>query len=85
VSSAPLEVGELLAEHYSSAKGYDPEFLGSERRLEMPTLAANLRSKIAKLDDGSEVLNYNHFSIVMNGERRLAFYTAVNVDGRLLQ
>jgi endonuclease G len=51
----------------------------------MPTLAANLRSKIAKLDDGSEVLNYNHFSIVMNGERRLAFYTAVNVDGRLLQ
>jgi endonuclease G len=80
----PLEIGELAAEHYSSAEGYDPNFLGAEHQLGLPKLAPNLQSKVAKLNDGGEVLTYHHFSIVMNAERRLAFHTAVNVDGRQL-
>ena len=32
-------------------------------------------------DDDFE-LRYHHFSVVMNGQRRLAFYTACNIDGR---
>ncbi|MGZ4864912.1 MAG: DNA/RNA non-specific endonuclease [Halobacteriota archaeon] len=82
---ATLEVGELEAAHYSSADGYDPHFLGAQHTLELPTLASSLQPKVAKLKDGGEVLMYHHFSIVMNTERRLAFYTAVNIDGRQLK
>jgi endonuclease G len=31
----------------------------------------------------SHVLAYHHYSVVFNAERRLAFYTAVNIDGGL--
>ena len=30
-------------------------------------------------------LKYHHFSLVMNRRRRLAFFTAVNIDGRTAQ
>lgn len=82
---APIEIGELAAAHYGSAEGYDPTFLGAEHQLGLPTLAPPLQPKVAKLKNGYEVLTYNHFSIVMNAERRLAFFTAVNVDGLQLQ
>lgn len=79
-----LKTGELEAEYYRCADGYNPSFLGAEHELGLPKLAPHLQPKVAKLADGSEVLTYHHFSIVMNAERRLAFYTAVNVDGRQL-
>ena len=28
------------------------------------------------------MLPYHHFSVALNKERRLAFFTAVNIDGR---
>lgn len=84
-SGMPQEVGELSAEHFRSATGYNPDFLGSEHQLPLPALASHLQSKVAKLIDGGSVLTYHHFSIVMNAERRLAFYTAVNLDGRQLR
>ncbi len=79
---APIVIGELAAAHYRSTDGYDPTFLGAEHQLDLPTLAPALRSRVAKLQDGGEVLTYHHFSIVMNAERRLAFFTAVNIDGQ---
>ncbi len=82
---ADMEIGELADEHYRSIEGYDPSFLGVEHKLELPKLAANLQPKVAKLKDNSEVLTYHHFSIVMNAERQLAFYTGVNIDGRQLK
>lgn len=85
VGRIPLEMGELAAEHYRSAEGYDPNFLGAEHQLELPKLAPDLQPKVAQLKNGGEVLTYHHFSIVMNAERRLAFHTAVNVDGRQLE
>jgi DNA/RNA endonuclease G (NUC1) len=84
LGEAPFEIGELAAENYSSAEGYDPNFLGADHQLELPKLAPHLQAKVAQLKDGGEVLTYHHFSIVMNAERRLAFHTAVNVDGRQL-
>jgi endonuclease G len=85
VSGAAIELGELPEKHYLLADGYDPCFLGSGHQLPLPKLAENLQSKVAKLKDGSEVLDYLHFSIVMNADRRLAFYTAANVDGKQLK
>lgn len=30
---------------------------------------------------GSMELKYTHFSVIMNGDRRLAFVSAANIDG----
>lgn len=56
-------------------KGYDPDFLGLS--VPLPTLAD--RSKASTTDAGDIELRYEHFSLVMNKERRLAFFTASNV------
>ncbi|WP_048065671.1 DNA/RNA non-specific endonuclease [Methanosarcina acetivorans] len=85
VPGTAMELGELPAEHYHLADGYNPDFLGYLHQLPLPKLADNLQSKVAKLKDGGEILNYLHFSIVMNADRRLAFYTAANIDGKKLK
>jgi DNA/RNA endonuclease G (NUC1) len=74
---------------YSNREGYDPEFLGGEDlRVELPKLSADLRSVAARLQDvepGEDPfeLKYHHFSVVLHRTRRLAIFTAVNIDGRL--
>jgi endonuclease G len=74
---------------YSSRRGFDPAFLGKTAALKtpLPTLNAKQKAVAAKLlapgagaNDPFE-LKYHHFSIVMNARRRLAFFTAVNIDG----
>jgi endonuclease G len=85
IPGTAMELGELPAEHYHLADGYNPDFLGSLHHLPLPKLADNLQSKVAKLKDGGEILTYLHFSIAMNADRRLAFYTAANIDGKKLE
>jgi len=70
--------------NYSNRKGYSRSFLGLN--VDMPKLndaqkqiaAKNNRAKVG--DDLFE-LKYQHFSVVMNGKRKLAFFTAANIDG----
>jgi endonuclease G len=69
-------------EYFTGRKGYDPLFLGTD--VALPTLTANaLRfGKVAPvIGNANNELAYTHFSIVMNATRRLAFVTAVNIDG----
>jgi endonuclease G len=64
-------------------KGYDPAFLELEGMpIPMPTLTDEGKKIAARLDDGSHELKYHRFSIVMNKKRRLALFTAANVDWR---
>ncbi len=73
--AAPLE-----STHFARATGYDPGFLPVA--IDLPTIPPPLGALQSPLLDGSGVvLTYTHFSIVMHQERRLAFYTAVNIDG----
>ena len=70
---------------YAARRGYDAGFLGGAHQVPLPVLAAGLAAQAA-IPDGATgpdaaVLRYHHFSVVMNRERRLAFYTAVNIDG----
>lgn len=67
---------------YDGRAGYDPAFLGAP--LPLPTLTpAALRfgavARVPGTDD--DVLRYTHYSVVFNETRRLAFCTAVNIDG----
>ena len=69
---------------YNARSGYKPTFI-SGHTVPLPRLtdaiagdaAANLQG-----DDDEVELKYHHFSVVMNRKRRLAFFTASNIDGK---
>ncbi len=42
-------------------------------------------NKDAEEGDDPHELRYHHFSVVMNAERRLAFFTACNIDGKRIK
>lgn len=73
---------------YSTRPGYDPEFLGTgEHAVPLPSLPDELVPLAATnrlaTSEPTYLLPYHHFSIVLNKERALAFFTAVNIDGAL--
>jgi endonuclease G len=75
---------------YSTRSGYESEFLGSgEHAVPLPSLPHELVALAAtnQLARGEPkyLLPYHHFTVVLNRERRLAFFTAVNIDGKLRQ
>ena len=81
-ASVPDAAVEKMAEpyhedDYSDRKGYDEKFLG--KRVRLPKVKTP--AVVSKLDDGEHVLPYEHFSIVVHKKRRIALYTASNVDG----
>ena len=61
--------------------GYDSTFLGLEHRVDLPQLSDEMKKDVSYMDNGSYVLDYTHFSIVMCRSRCLAYFTAVNIDG----
>lgn len=63
-------------EDYSAREGYDPDFLA----ITVPLPEVTDTDAVAKLENGSHVIPYFHFSLVMHRERRLALFTAANVD-----
>jgi endonuclease G len=71
---------------YADRQGYDPRFLGSSGpEVPLPALSDDLMRQVAANSLATNgpryVLPYHHFSVVLNKDRRLAFYTAVNIDG----
>ncbi len=63
---------ESIDPDYSTRPGYDPAFLGIP--LPLPVLTADA-------DLATEPLPYHNFSVVMQRKRKLALFTAVNIDG----
>ena len=62
--------------------GFEPGFLG--QIVDHPALRPELANALAPVtgrDDG--ILDYTHYSVRMHRFRRLAMYTAVNIDGAL--
>jgi endonuclease G len=70
-----------IDEDYTNRRGYDRDFLAE--RLELPELTRGQSNLAPLLDDRHRVTSsdYQHFSIVMNKRTRMAFFTAVNIDG----
>ena len=77
---AAVEVEKMVEpfhdDDYSTRKGYDPDFIG----LPVPLPTVTDPSVLARTDDGEHVIPYHHFSLVMHKKRRLALFTASNVD-----
>jgi endonuclease G len=65
---------------YDGRPGYDSDFLGFS--VPLPKLGPSIRHLAVKVPDtdGPE-LKYYHYSVIMNGARRLAFVCAVNFEG----
>lgn len=75
--------------NYQNRKGYDPAFLGADSVVPLPTMSSDVIAKLARNSqpiDGlpDYILPYEHFSLVMHKERKLAIFTAVNIDGKQL-
>jgi endonuclease G len=81
VQSAPIETAEKKLRfdpNYEHRKGYDDDFLGVS--IPIPRIAADRSKEILKSGGDPLVLKYHHYSVVMNKERRLQMWSAVNVD-----
>lgn len=63
---------------YAHLTGFNENFLGG--RTPLPRMLPALKQQVAKSNQGIEVLDYTHFSVVMNGRRRTAFFVAANLD-----
>jgi endonuclease G len=84
-SPAILE-GISIDPDYAGRRGYDSEFLGTDANsVPLPALSDELAALAAvnhlATTEPRYLLPYHHFSVVLNRERRLAFFTAVNIDG----
>lgn len=82
-SEAKLE----LDPDYDGRSGYDPAFLDGVQ-IPLPTLSTAQKRDAAinrqAVTGGNRYeLKYHHYSVIMNGRRRLAFVSAVNIDGAL--
>ncbi|GAA2107471.1 DNA/RNA non-specific endonuclease [Actinomadura alba] len=82
---APTPEDIQIDPDYARRKGYDPDFLSADHRVPLPTLHPDLvpQAAVNRLATGSPAfaLPYHHFTVVLNKQRRLAFFTAVNIDG----
>lgn len=82
---APVSLGAVATEamvepihdtDLSSRRGYDPNFLGVAVPLPTPSSV----SLCAPVQGGSHLVHYHHFSLAMHRRRRLALFTASNID-----
>lgn len=80
------------AASYGDRRGYDPGFLatGAAFEVPLPELSPEQAAQAAVGDPRAAgmarfVLAYTHFSVVMNGQRRMPFFSAANIDGRELR
>ena len=63
---------------YAKRRGFDSAFLG----VPLPLPAVDRLDVAVGPGAPDGFLHYHHFTVVMNGDRRLAIYAAANVDGR---
>ncbi len=72
---------------YGTREGYDADFLNGHY-VRMPWLTPEQYDDTARNRETTfrrHVLPYHHFSVVMNKKRRMAFFSAVNIDGKRSQ
>jgi endonuclease G len=81
----------MTAASLADRTGYDERFLGAGAlRVPLPTVTAALARKTVTVAAGERgtrkhLLHYTHFSVATHAERRVALFTAVNIDGAQAQ
>lgn len=75
----PIKTGDLDDTWYEKLPGYNKSFL--EIDVPLPSLDRAREEDTVVTNEGKKILDYTNFSLVMSKSRRLAFFTAVNIDG----
>ncbi|MFT5471635.1 MAG: DNA/RNA endonuclease G (NUC1), partial [Verrucomicrobiales bacterium] len=76
---------------FSNRAGFDVSFLGgSQHHVPLPVFSSVVEEQAVIVNssaDGADRfrLDYMHFSVAMNGQRRFPIYSAVNIDGTQLR
>ena len=75
-----------IDENYANRSGYKANFIPG-MQISLPDANATLAKQIAPLRTGEDnaasgELKYEHFTVVLNKRRRIAMYTATNIDGK---
>lgn len=84
---ADVDEGEEAADAAGSPDGFDgyvEDFIGKagDFLIPLPIITEDAPGHpVPRLDDGGTVLTYRNFSVEMCAERRLCYYSAVNIDG----
>ena len=76
------------AQDLAGRVGFDEKFLSAaaKHKIALPKVTQDAPGTVATVKNVADgVLRYTHYSVVMNKERRFAFYTAVNIDGNSLK
>jgi endonuclease G, mitochondrial len=90
IGGVGAEIERRTVADYEGREGFNEKFLGKRADLSvpMPRLSADQEDDAVEISSvgstrgqGRYVLDYTHFSVVMSKSRRLAFFTAVNIDG----
>jgi endonuclease G, mitochondrial len=84
LTGRPMEAVHIDQSTLGSRSGYKPNFIGAGKfSVPLPKIPSSLKSKIATLKSSpsKSELKYFNYSVVMNKERKLAFFSAVNIDG----
>ena len=84
-SEFPRAEAVTFDKNYSNRKGYNPDFLPG-LHIPLPQLNASQIRVAARVrgigvDANPYELKYQHFSVVVNAERRMAYYSICNIDG----
>ncbi len=81
-SSIPLllERVEINQDDYAKRNGYDPAFLGRDCPVPLPEITSDAFGTVLAVKGKNTELAYWNYSVVMNKDRRLAFFSAANVD-----
>jgi endonuclease G len=67
-------------DNYDERNGYDPRFLGEGLVVPLPKVATTRFGRVLPVNGASGEIKYWNYSVVMNRGRRLAFFSAANVD-----
>ncbi|HYV06459.1 MAG TPA: DNA/RNA non-specific endonuclease [Blastocatellia bacterium] len=67
----------IVDTNYESRTGFDTKFLG----ILTPLPKVTDEKLITPMKDGRKTIPYEHFSVVLHKDRKLAIFTASNVDG----
>lgn len=71
---------------FAESMGYKPNFLGDDLVVPLPKTKPQFRGTLAVNEDTrGKAFDYTHFSLAMHVERRLAAWTAVNINGNELK
>jgi endonuclease G len=71
---------EIDTSNYAERNGYDPKFLGDGLVVPLPQVASARFGKALKIKGNQTELKYWNYSVVMNADRGLAFFSAANIS-----